>query len=378
MAPMRGSRRWLPDTRRDLGTVATRMGLALTLVLALAYPFVSDELGEPLTVFVLPPLLTAVIGGRRETMRMAVVAIVVATVVGVLASDLSGVALAVRVLIVAAGGAVGVVSASVRAGNERSLDDASLTTSLLDAFQERLIPRPHPPGTVNAVSRYRPGDDRLRLGGDFLDVVTLPDGTAAFIVGDVCGHGATAAAFGVAVRAGWKGIAMAVPERPEAWLDHLERAFFTDQRYDSFVTALVGRLDPNDRSLRIASAGHPWPILVGKDAEVITMVPDPPLGLGLDTRRQTTLVTLERSEVVFAYTDGLIENRRHARTRQRWDEADLLAWLRSAGGSIDLDALLTAFGPDGYLDDVAALVLSLSGEPDPVGPPQGMEAQAPG
>jgi Stage II sporulation protein E (SpoIIE) len=373
-----GWRRWLPDTDRDLGTLATRLGLALTLLFALVYPFVGDELGEPLTVFVLPPLVTAMLGGRREAMQIAAVAVVAAVVVGVLASDLSGAAIAVRILIVAGGAAVGVVSASVRDGNERSLANASLTGTVMDAFQERLIPRPHPPHTVQAESRYRPGDDRLQLGGDFLDVVTLPDDTAAFIVGDVCGHGAGAAAFGVAVRAGWKGIAMAVPERPEAWLDHLEQAFFTDQRYDSFVTALVGRLDPHDRSLRIASAGHPWPILVGKEAEVITMVPDPPLGLGLDTRRQTTLVTLERGEVVFAYTDGLIENRRSARTRARWDEADLLAWLRSAGGSIDLDALLTAFGPDGYVDDVAALILSLSGEPGPARPAEGRAGGAPG
>ena len=49
----------------------------------------------------------------------------------------------------------------------------------------------------------------------------------------------------------------------EAALDEVEAAFFHDDRFDGFVTALTGRVEPRDGTVRLVSAGHPWPVEVG-------------------------------------------------------------------------------------------------------------------
>ena len=55
---------------------------------------------------------------------------------------------------------------------------ASLEKSLLPR-----LPVAHP--TLSVLTAYRPSEARLQLGGDFFDVLPLPDGSLALIIGDV-------------------------------------------------------------------------------------------------------------------------------------------------------------------------------------------------
>ncbi len=55
---------------------------------------------------------------------------------------------------------------------------------------ERLVE--HPDFAVAAL--YRPSDERLEVGGDWYDTLTLPGGRIGVAVGDVVGHGLEAAA----------------------------------------------------------------------------------------------------------------------------------------------------------------------------------------
>ena len=49
---------------------------------------------------------------------------------------------------------------------------------------------------ADVVLRYRAGEQRLAIGGDFADALALADGRIATIIGDVSGHGPDAAAMG--------------------------------------------------------------------------------------------------------------------------------------------------------------------------------------
>ncbi len=80
------------------------------------------------------------------------------------------------------------------------------------------------------------------LGGDFYDVVELPDGTLHAAIGDVCGHGADEAALGVSLRIAWRTLTLA--QRPPAEvLATLEQVLIAERhRPDIFTTfALRGR-----------------------------------------------------------------------------------------------------------------------------------------
>jgi serine phosphatase RsbU (regulator of sigma subunit) len=250
------------------------------------------------------------------------------------------------------------IGASVRARREQALRDSEVAAAVLVAFQDGLVPVPSPPSGVVAVSRYRPAEVPMRIGGDFVDVVALPDGTAGFIIGDVCGHGPRAAALGARIRAAWRGVAHTVPLHPPRWLEELDGAFFDDRPFDGFVTALTGRLSTRGEVLAV-SAGHLPPVLLAPGAATpVVMRPGVPLGIPADRPREPVELRLDPTSSLLLYTDGLIENGRDPRGRP--GEEGLLAALEEARPATLLDDLLSRFGPHGFDDDVALLHLRLS------------------
>jgi PAS domain S-box-containing protein len=84
---------------------------------------------------------------------------------------------------------------------ERRVAEAEVA-ALSARLQAGLLPTPAIGDPRLAIhTRYRAGEDRLLLGGDFFDAVERPDGTLTVLIGDVSGHGADAAALGATLRA---------------------------------------------------------------------------------------------------------------------------------------------------------------------------------
>ena len=237
--------------------------------------------------------------------------------------------------------------------------DASMTSTVLAAFEQGLIPHIEPPPGLLVDTRYRAGLDRLRLGGDFMDVVAFPHGAAGFVIGDVSGHGPDEAAFAVGVHAGWRTLAKVDPHNPSAWFALLDDTFF-EGHPERIVTALAGRIDIAQRTITFVSAGHCAPIVVGRDAHELDVGSDPLLGVDYAERRKECTVTLDEDQGLLLYTDGLIEQPKPDRADQRWREEDLLAWLNdreASEGLVDLDMLLWDFGRNSFADDVAVMLL---------------------
>lgn len=330
-------------------------GLALVAAFGVAYPLVRHWAGQPLAMFVLAPLLAAALAGGWITLTVGTAAVVIAALVGA-ADDMRTGPLVARLAIVASGTVLAAAAAQVRRRREEELREVQVRDALATTLQNGLVPVPHPPAGVNARTRYRPGERGLLLGGDFVDVVSLPDGTAGFVIGDVCGHDARAAAFGTAIRAAWKGIAFTAPTDPVRWLRELEAAYFDDGRYDGFVTVLAGRLEPGSGHVDMVSAGHCWPILTGPDTALIELHPGLPLGIEQRTVRTSHSMTLPPSAELLLYTDGLIENR--LAPQGVAGESTLVRVLAGMTSGVDLDVLLSLLGPTGFQDDVALLLLS--------------------
>jgi hypothetical protein len=235
--------------------------------------------------------------------------------------------------------------------------EASLTTEVLAAFERGLIPRIRPPAGLRVDIRYRAGAARLRLGGDFADVIAFPDGNAGFVIGDVSGHGPTEAAFAVGVHAGWRTLAMLDPHNPAAWFAMLDETFFHDHP-ERLVTAIAGRIDVAERRIALSCAGHPPPLVVGGETRPVDTGNDPLLGVGSTGRRKEHTLTLEPEQGLLLYTDGLLEQPIPDRPHERWSEAALLSWLDDKPlEGVDLDALLWDFGRNAFDDDVAVVLL---------------------
>ena len=218
---------------------------------------------------------------------------------------------------------------------------------------------------LEVVTRYLPSEGRLRLGGDFLDVMSLPRSGLALIVGDVSGHGPAAAALGATLRATWQGLVMSGADRATIRAT-LNATMMRERRNeDAFATAClawIDRVGDWDR-LHFLNIGHPLPLLLGEGVTPLAAPPSLPMGVGGEARWEPVIVTLTPPWTLVFYTDGLTEGRVSPGSPLRFGEDGLVARL-SGLGRLDesaVDALLADVesangGP--MDDDVAVAVVS--------------------
>jgi len=252
-------------------------------------------------------------------------------------------------------------------------------------LQAALLPQtPAHVGGVAVSTAYRPAEGP-GAGGDFYDVFVLESGALAAIVGDVSGHGRQALPHTALVR-------FTLRAYLEAGLSprmavQTAGAVLDRQLGDSFATVLAATYDPRERTLVYACAGHPPPVVLGRQAgrggvvdtdqaregertpaapeEIALLTPvtacgSPPIGVGMRTGLRQTTVALPGAARVCLHTDGVTE----ARTA-----GELYGTARLAGALSDLDGdasasrLLerVAATTDTRADDMAACVLNVAG-----------------
>jgi anti-sigma regulatory factor (Ser/Thr protein kinase) len=97
---------------------------------------------------------------------------------------------------------------------------------------------------------------------------------------------------------------------PGAVLDRLDRLMRTLDG-GQMATLLYLVVEPDRSSVRLASAGHVPPLLVGRDgrAAFLDTAPDPPLGVFAISSHSEIEVPLEPGATLILYTDGLVEER---------------------------------------------------------------------
>jgi hypothetical protein len=341
------------------------LGLWGVAILAVVYPLAADSTQQPLAIFVIPLLITATLGSWRQTAIVGLVVCTVSLVEGLLQDELDGAGLAARMMIIVVTTCAGTVGAFERERRQRVIEESQSRRLVLDMLQDSLVPAPVPPPTVVVSVRYVPGDERLLLGGDFFEAIALPTGALGYIIGDVCGQGPRAAAFGAAVRSGWKALATVCPDEPLRWVHGLEDTFFRLGRHDdSYVTLNTGLVQLDVRHWRFVCAGHPWPIMITDDA--VTMVAPrvgPPLGVGIRSGWDESHQALPQDATMLLYTDGLTENAAPGARRDHDGERRLLDYLDLTRTSFDIDSLLAEFGPHGFHDDVAVMAVAAASIP---------------
>ena len=221
---------------------------------------------------------------------------------------------------------------------------------------------------VTVTTRYEPGEDRLLLGGDFLDAVELRDGRIAALVGDVAGHGPDAAAMGANLRAAWRALVLAGLPLPEVLRAMHEALVSGRSSSELFVTLCTVSVARDRASADVVCAGHPAPLRLDGSLCEIAVPPGPPLGVADDPHWSVRTVPLPPHWSVVLYTDGLVEGRAAPDSRERFGLERLLERLAEAvevgGGGLDetglvrlLDRVRAANGGN-LADDVAVLVIS--------------------
>jgi GAF domain-containing protein len=170
-------------------------------------------------------------------------------------------------------------------------------------------------------------------GGDLYGVWQLPGGEVAALVGDVAGKGVETAALSAMVRffieaRSWDA------ESPARVLEQTNAMLAGRLPSDTFVTAFLAMMGPD--SLRWASAGHLPPFCLSGGSTRELEATGVPLGVEAAARYGERELELTDGDLVFAYTDGLVEARRG---EEAYGAARLARLVRSLAASEDPEQL---------------------------------------
>jgi PAS domain S-box-containing protein len=236
---------------------------------------------------------------------------------------------------------------------ERTRIAATLSSSLLPA-QLPVI------AGVELASRYLPARGGGRVGGDFFDVFLLGASRWGFVLGDISGKGAEAAAVTGLVRYTLR--AYATPDAsPAAVLAQVNEALLRatdEERYCTLVYGVAEQVGPALR-VRLCLAGHYQPVLRRGDGEV-AVVGETGTALGLfgSPDLVESQVCLQPDDLLCLFTDGVVE----ARAGSEWFGVDrvltVLRGLPDSGAehaAARLVDAVDAFQAGPRVDDLAIL-----------------------
>jgi phosphoserine phosphatase RsbU/P len=218
---------------------------------------------------------------------------------------------------------------------------------------------------------FRPGGEGV-VGGDFYDVYRLDGGAGTpsrwgFMIGDVCGTGAEAAAVTAQVRYTARAL-MRAGLGLEPVMCHLNQGLL-ERPNSRFCTCMIGEFqaEPDGRvRVVLTNGGHPYPLLRTARGEVTTLPTSGRLlGVLHDVEPVTIEVVLDPGDLLLLYTDGVTEARGDG---EFFGEDRLAALLASttfesaAEAAALVERAAVTFAGRALTDDIAVLAIAA---PDP-------------
>jgi PAS domain S-box-containing protein len=249
-----------------------------------------------------------------------------------------------------------------------AMDNARLYArehAAVETLQRSLLPVVSDAPGLTVATRYLVSTDEAEVGGDWYDLLPLPDGAVGLAIGDVVGHDLQAAAAmgqlrGVLRSYAWEGMPPgAVLDRCDQLVQGLDMA--------AMATAVYARLEARrhdgSRVLRYANAGHPPPLLRRPSGELLLLDRhvSPLIGAVDASGRGDAVEFCEPGSALLFYTDGLTDVPGH-------DSADRTELLRDTVAGAEqgdmerlCDLVLDAMASPDVRDDVALLAVHLDG-----------------
>jgi len=146
------------------------------------------------------------------------------------------------------------------------------------------------------------------LGGDCYSFLLLKDDCVAIVVGDASGKGLAAALMIANVQSSLRTAALFTGDDLAALLKAVNHQVYASSSESRYATIFYGVFDGSTRILRYVNAGHHPPIVVRRNGSMHCLERGgPPVGLFPDSEYGEGSIELETGDLVFAFTDGLIE-----------------------------------------------------------------------
>lgn len=233
--------------------------------------------------------------------------------------------------------------------------------------QERLFPQhiPTVPGlTVAGACRPAQG-----VGGDYYDIIELEDGRLGLAIGDVSGKGISAALLMASLRACLRTMMLLGRMDLDRLMRKMNRLVYESSAANRYATFFFSIYDPSTRTLDYVNAGHNPPFLLPEssgDKNGLRRLEASGTVIGLlpNVSYEQQSLTLNKGDVLLAYTDGISEAM--TETDQEWGEERMLQAAEAVCKSGAQEIVRTLFsaadrftGSAPQHDDMTLLVLKV-------------------
>jgi hypothetical protein len=145
------------------------------------------------------------------------------------------------------------------------------------------------------------------VGGDYFDIIELPDNRTLFAIADVSGKGMPAALLSANIQALVRSIAN-VEADPLALARQINRHLSRYTPSDRFATAVFVMLSRDSGELTYVNAGHNAPILCCSEATTALEATGIPLGLLSDAKYEAGTAVIRPGGTLLLFTDGLTDS----------------------------------------------------------------------
>jgi sigma-B regulation protein RsbU (phosphoserine phosphatase) len=144
------------------------------------------------------------------------------------------------------------------------------------------------------------------IGGDLYDYIHFRNDSILIFVADVSGHSISASMFTAIVKMVFRN-AIKNSENPGDIMTIVNHELAANLPVESFVTMFCCLIDCVTGEIKYSNAGHPKPYIIGKERTLELGENDPFLGPIKDMKYTTHNALLEKDELLFIYTDGLLD-----------------------------------------------------------------------
>lgn len=231
---------------------------------------------------------------------------------------------------------------------------------IAETLQKSLLPQKLPQINGYALaSRHLSATVAANVGGDFYDFLEFSSEKLGFVVGDVCGSGIEAATMTSLAKNTIRAFALEDPT-PKKVLKRANQAIYKQTDPNKFVALFYGLLNCHTGKLTYVNAGQPGPFLVSHGQVKSLTKGNLALGVLPSVDYVQSQISLNKGDLLFVYTDGLVE----ARVNHHLFGEQRLTGLLKDQGSLPPEELINnilqaarEFAQGNLRDDIAVLAL---------------------
>ena len=207
---------------------------------------------------------------------------------------------------------------------------------------------------------YRPAES---VGGDYYDYIPLSDGSIAFVLGDVTGHGFASSLVMVNFASETRNC-LAMEKTRVGAFQRLNRFIYERYQQTFFVTLVMLVLEPETGTIHLLNAGHPAPVVSKRNGDVERIgvgLHGTMLGVKRDEVYSESVYQLQEGEAISIMSDGIADTMNSS--DERFTDERVLEGLKNPEG---LDAVhlgrrlenqLRAFAGSSVQNDDQCLVI---------------------